>query len=141
MSMNFQRGDLVNAAWQATGGAQIVLNIKGHTLDLSCLLYVVTNTGTLGQAARLAGTQDIDGKIDTSFDLDNPFYGPPSMRPGQAGIASFGVNAAQTRFIQCPVSIEKTGLATAVEQELRQSISVKGNELAGFFVYPPLGSP
>jgi hypothetical protein len=141
MSQNWQRGDLVPFGFQATGGPSVLLNIKGHTLDLSVLLYDVTNTGTFGARARLTGTLDASGSIKLSFDLDNPFYGPISMRPGQKGVASFGVNAAQTRFISFGVAIEKVGIATAIEQEVQQPVDVKLDINSGLLIYPPLGSP
>src|SRR5258707_450163 len=138
MSQNFQRGDLVPALWQAQGGPLTTLNIQGHTLDLSVLLIDVTNSASLGIKARLASTLEGAGTFKLSFDLDIPFYGAMLLRPGIGGIASFGVNAAQTRFIQTPVSVEKVGVASAREGDVQLSVDVKINSLVGFFVYPPI---
>lgn len=141
MNQNFQRGDLVGFAWQATGGQPFVLNIKGHDLKLECLLYDVTNTATFGARARLTGTLDASGSVKMSYDLDNPFYGPVNMRPGQGGVAAFGVNAAQTKFISFGVKISDVGIATAIEQEVQQPIGLKMDINSGLLIYPPLGSP
>ncbi len=139
MSQNFQRGDLVTVQWAPTGGVNLQLNIRSHTLKLSSLLYDVTNTGSGGVRARLTGPSDSEGTIAASFALDLTPYG--AIAHGVQGIASFGVNAAQTRFFQVPVTIESVEYSTAIENELRYQFAVKGNSRAGFLVYPPLGVP
>ncbi len=138
---NFQRGDLVNAGWAPTGGVLLILNIRSHTLKLTSLLYDVTNTGSGGVRARLTGPSDYEGTIAASYDLDAPPYLFLGIYHGTQGIATFGVNAAQTRFFQVPVSIESVEYSTAIENELRYQFAVKGNSRAGFLVYPPLGVP
>lgn len=138
MAQNFQRGDLVPAIWQANGAPAVVLNIQGHNLDLSALLIDVTNSGSGGNRDRISGVRDAAGSLKLSFDLDAPFYGPMSLIPGLLGLASFGVNAAQTKFIQVPVALEKVGVASAREQDIQLSVDVKMSNRAGFFIFPAL---
>jgi hypothetical protein len=135
---NFQRGDLVPAIWTPIGGQSTVLNIQGHNLDLSTLLIDVTNSGSGGNRDRIPGVRDAAGSLKLSFDLDLPFYGPLNLLNGVLGLASFGVNAAQTRFIQVPVAVEKVGVASAREQDIQLSVDVKMSNRAGFFVFPPI---
>jgi hypothetical protein len=138
MALNFQRGDLVNVLYQASGQPQFVLNIQGHNLDLSSLLIDVTSSGSIGNRDRIPGVKDAAGSFKLSFDLDQPFYGPMTLINGTLALASFGVNAAQTRYIQVPVCVEKVGVATAREQDVQLSVDVKMANRAGFFIFPPI---
>ncbi len=143
MSFNFQRGDFVPASFQSvapggtptTNGPLVILNIKGHTLDLIAMLYDVTSSGSGGLKARLGGTLDAEGTINASLDLDLVPYGAPLIVAANSGIAVFGVSP--TKGIQVPVIIERVPFKSGVDSEVQYSIQCKMNQLAGFLVYPP----
>lgn len=124
---------------QPTGGAAQRLNIKGYSLDLSCLLFDVTHTASGGNTARIAGKADASGTINADFDLDLPPYAAsPLIVPGVSGLCLFYVNVAQSKFFQVPTIIEKVRYESQVESYLKYSFEVKMNSLAGAFVFPAL---
>lgn len=134
---NFQRGDFVPVTVQTAGLPAVLLNIKGHTLDLTCLLFDVTSTGSGGVTARISGKLDAAGTVNADFDADAPPYvNPPAIMPGLRGICVFGVSPV--RGIQVPTICEKLHFESSVESEVKYSFDVKMNSLAGLFVFPAL---
>jgi hypothetical protein len=141
---NYQRGDLISAQWQKVGLAAATLNITGHTLDLSALMYNVTNSGTGGNAAKLAGTNDAKGNIKASFDRDLPPYSPLiQIVAGASGGGFWGVTADQTRFIAVPIIISIVHYMSELTHELQYSFDVEMNTIQNgqlmATIYPPLG--
>lgn len=132
----FQRGDQLPVSFQALGQGNVaVLAITGYTLDVSVLLFDVTNTSTGGNTARLAGKRDASGTINYDFDANSPTYlTPPNLVEGVSGVMLFFVKPNNP--IQVPIIIEKMHLESSVTSELKGSCDVKMNALAGQFVYP-----
>jgi hypothetical protein len=137
MSGKFQAGHLVPVTWQASGGANFLLNIKEQDLALIALLLDVTGYKAGGLRARLAGVIDIEGRIVCDMDADEPPYlAPPLILPGVSGIAVFGTTIA--RGIQCPLICEKLHQSGGTEKELMWDANWKSNSLAGLLVFPAL---
>ena len=140
MAFNYQRGDFCPVLWQPAGGALATLNIKAHSLDISSLLFDVSNTGssllTGGLRARIPGLRDVQGTVSADYDLDSPPYGAISIFDGLSGVCGFNLSPLKT--LQVPVIIEKVHYEMAVESEIKYSFDVKANSRAGLIVYPPL---
>lgn len=136
-----QRGDVISGVWAPinVGVPPQLLNMKNDSVDLSCLLYDITNTGSFGVKSRLAGTADYSGTINATFDLANPPYLPPLyILPGMQGIYGKGVSVSG-KVIQLPVVLEKVHYQSGVESEVQYSADVKGSARAGTLIYPAGG--
>jgi hypothetical protein len=142
MAYEFVAGHLVPVGFQKTGGTLLTLNIKSHSLDLTCLLHDVTGYKALGVRARIAGPLDADGRIVLDLDLLEPWYAQdgavPRIVPSYSGIMAFGVNAAGTKTIQIPMICERLHHAGEVDREIIWDATWKMNSLAGAIVYPAL---
>ncbi len=139
MSQNFVPGHfapVVFANAAAAGGVGVQLDIKDHTVDLTVLLHDVTNTGTGGVRARIAGPLDAQGTVNADLDLDSPPYGAAAIFPGVRGLCLFGFSLS--RALQIPVRVEKLHFAAAVDKEVMYSFDVKMDANAGVVVYPAL---
>lgn len=119
---------------QGEGGAT-VLQVKSQTLDEDGLIFDVSNTGTGGRTARIAGKADHKGTVNADFDADAPPYlAPPAIRFGTLGIIMFFFQPSKP--IQIPVIVTKTHFESAIESEIRYSFECAENVLAGVIVYP-----
>jgi hypothetical protein len=138
--LNFVGGHFSTAIWTPNGGAQAVLNIKDHTLDISVMLHDVTCAATAGVRARVVGPLDAAGTINADLDLDAEPWSPAvNLFAGLRGIVGFGyTEGATARIIQVPSSIEKLHHQGSMEKELTYSFDTKMNALAGLLVYPAL---
>ena len=133
MSDNFQRGDLCPAVFQLSGGTAYTLNITGHNLDISSLLFDVTHAGHAGAGtARIAGKRDVSGQVKMDYDADRTPYAL-GLVDGYSGIMLFYVTP--TRAIQIPVIIEKVNYQSASQGKVEFGCDVKMNILAGVLVY------
>lgn len=137
MSQNFSPGQFCGANWIQTGAQAAFLEIRGHNLDVSVMLFDVSNTGNVGGRSRMAGLLDAAGTINTFLDLDQPLYAQGvNVQPGVRGLAEFGVSL--TRQIQIPSIIEKLHFATTVDQALEASFDAKMDARSGVLVFPPV---
>lgn len=137
MAQNFSPGQFCGATWSPVGGAPGTLEIRGHTLDLSVMLFDVSNTGNPTGRARLAGLDDVAGTVNTFLDLDLPLYSAiVVIVPASRGIASFGMSLV--RGIQTPVIVEKLHFQVTTDTALEASFDVKMDCRVGLIVYPPI---
>lgn len=140
MSDVFQAGHNCPVRFQVSGQAVATLAVTAHSLDISVLLYNVTNTSHGGDTARIAGLRDAAGSIQADFDADLPPYlNPPFIQEGVSGIFLFFYSAVSlNRPIQVPMIIEKVHYSMQVGSQTKYSFDVKMNKLAGLLVYPSL---
>lgn len=112
--------------------------MTGHTISVSALLFDVSNSGSGGRTARVAGKKDTSGEVQADFDLDAPpFNSPPTIEPGQSGLLLSYISP--TAPIQWPGVIEKVDyVCSGQNTQVKYSFSVKENCRAGSFVYPAL---
>ncbi len=138
---NFQAGCFVPVNWKAAGANPLPdyfnLNIKEHSLTLQHLLHDVTGVKANGVRARIAGPQDIEGRVVLDLDLDElPFSNSVQVVSGRSGLMQFGVSPVYT--IQVPVICEKVHFAGGTDKELMWDGDFKANSLAGAIVFPSL---
>jgi len=132
---NFQPGFKCPVQFQPTGGGLTTLSIKSHNIEETVTLIDVTGTAQNGRTARIAGKADHKGTVNAEYDADlPPFLAPPSIRAGTTGICLFFVSP--NKSIQVPVIVEKLHHESSVEGEVKWSMDVSENVLAGVVVYP-----
>lgn len=123
-------------------GTPVILNVKGHTLDLSVMLFDVTHTGTGGVRARIAGPLDAKGVVEADLDLDLTPWNPSlQIKPGLRGIALFAyaiLPGGVLDMMQVPVIVEKLHTATQIDAEVKWNMDVSMDALAGLLIYPAL---
>lgn len=133
MADNYQRGDLCPVVFQPSNGPAYTLNVTGHNLDISSLLFDVTGTRHGGAGtARIAGKRDVDGSVAMKYDADLAPYAL-YLIDGVSGMMLFYVTP--TRPVQVPVIIEKVHYQCTVGSDVEFVCNVKMNILAGALVY------
>lgn len=138
MANNFHGGENQPVQFAVTGGANALLNVTGHSLDIMRILFDVTNTSHGGDTARISGKRDASGTVNADFDADLPPYlNPPNIIEGVLGIMLFFYSPLVLgRPIQVPVIVEKIHYQSAVDAKTIYSFDVKMSKIAGALVYP-----
>lgn len=134
---NYQRGDLTGVAWIPQGlGVQTALPVRDQDLDLSSLLFDVTNRLSQGSRARLAGPQDAAATILAQHDADAPSYLAAGglIQNGMGGMLLFFITPIL--FISVPMRIEKVHWKSGTETQVTYSFDAKMDSRVGTLVYP-----